>query len=243
VGSLRCAYASSIHELSYHRFIDSEADLDAAIKALLPLSQVPALAYPELVKSGAITQLIGLLTHENVDIVIDVVEVLKELTDEDVGNEEEEMEEGEGTKEDGLKILLDGLVRSTPLTILNADVSSQLENSALELLVSNMARFKEEEESDRQGIYHTLGIFENVIGIQPSLARNLVSATSLLKWLLNRITAKKLDENRGYSSEIIAILLQSDRLNRLEFGKLNGVDICLQILSVSDVLTFGSTAC
>jgi len=37
------------------RFIDSEADLDAALKALLPLAQAPVLAYPELVRSGTIT--------------------------------------------------------------------------------------------------------------------------------------------------------------------------------------------
>jgi beta-catenin-like protein 1 len=52
--------------------------------------------------------LIGLLSHENVDIVIDVVEVVYELTEEDVGNEgeqqDEEMDSG------ALKILIEGLV-------------------------------------------------------------------------------------------------------------------------------------
>lgn len=95
------------------RFIDSEADLDVAIKSLLPLSQAPALAYPELVKSGTVVKLVELLTHENVDIVIDVVEVLKELTDEDVGNEgeDDEAEEADGNRnEQALKILIEGLV-------------------------------------------------------------------------------------------------------------------------------------
>jgi beta-catenin-like protein 1 len=95
---------------SYFRFIDSEADLDAALKSLLPLAQAPVLAYPELVKSGAIGHLIGLLSHENVDIVIDVVEVVHELTDEDVGNEEEVDEDEEKTAEDALKLLIQGLV-------------------------------------------------------------------------------------------------------------------------------------
>jgi beta-catenin-like protein 1 len=75
------------------RFIDSEADLDSAIKALLPLAQAPTLAYPELVRSGTATALIDLLSHENADIVIDVVEVVHELTDEDVGNEEDDEDE------------------------------------------------------------------------------------------------------------------------------------------------------
>ena len=81
---------------------------------MLPLSQAPAIAYPELVRSGTATKLVELLTHENADIVIDIVEVLKELTDEDVGNEaddDEDDEEDMGGNENALKILIEGLVR------------------------------------------------------------------------------------------------------------------------------------
>lgn len=99
------------------RFIDSEADLDAALKALLPLAQAPVLAYPELVRSGTVALLIGLLSHENADIVIDVVEVVHELTDEDVGNEGEEDEEDEQGAEEALKVLIEGLVRLHHLTL------------------------------------------------------------------------------------------------------------------------------
>ena len=92
------------------RFIDSEADLDTTIKHLLPLAQAPVLAYPELVRSGTVALLIGLMSHENADIVIDVVEVLHELTDEDVGNEAEEEGERESTLA-ALKLLIEALVR------------------------------------------------------------------------------------------------------------------------------------
>jgi beta-catenin-like protein 1 len=83
--------------------------LDSAIKGLIPLAQVPVLAYYELVKSGAVAQLLGLLSHENLDIVIDIVEVIHELTDEDVGNEAWEDEDGEIIAE-ALKILIEALV-------------------------------------------------------------------------------------------------------------------------------------
>lgn len=107
------------------RFIDSEADLDSAIKGLLPISQSPSLAYPELVRSGAITLLMGLLTHENMDIVIDVVELVYELTDEDA-NVEDEGEDHE-TAEDALKILVDSLVSSLMIfTYLKATIASRL---------------------------------------------------------------------------------------------------------------------
>jgi beta-catenin-like protein 1 len=77
---------------------------------LLPLAQAPVLAYPELVRSGTITLLIGLLSHENADIVIDVVEVVHELTDEDVGNEAEQDEDDEKSVDSALKLLIESLV-------------------------------------------------------------------------------------------------------------------------------------
>ena len=49
-----------------------------------------------------------MLSHENADIVIDVVEVIHEFTDED--NEAEEDEEEEGTREEAQKTLIEGLV-------------------------------------------------------------------------------------------------------------------------------------
>ncbi|KAG6917898.1 hypothetical protein DXG01_000507 [Tephrocybe rancida] len=196
------------------KFIDSEADLDGAIKALLPLAQAPVLAYPELVRSGTVALLVGLLAHENPDIVIDVVEVVHELTDEDVGNEDDD-EESEETAEEALEILIEGL----------------LENSILELLVDNMSRLKETEESDRQGVFHILGIFENVLGFNPQLSTKLVEKTSILSWLLKRIQSKTHDENRGYAAELLSILLQDNQKNRQEFGKQDGVETTLKTLS------------
>lgn len=144
-----------------HRFIDSEADLDIAIKSLLPLAQVPVLAYPELVRAGGVSRLIGLLSHENADIVIDVVEVIHELTDEDVGNENEDDEEADGSREEALKTLIEGLVGLSRFYLRAGYTNrfwSQLENSILELLVENLSRLNEKEESDRQGVFHVLGM-------------------------------------------------------------------------------------
>ncbi|KAL1742588.1 Catenin-beta-like protein [Schizophyllum fasciatum] len=203
------------------KFIDSEADLDAALKALLPLAQAPALAYPELVRSGALEKLIGLLSHENVDIAIDVIEVLHELTDEDVGeavDEDEEEEEGEegGTRsERALKELISALVAQ----------------SVMELLVDNMKRLNEAEESDRQGVYHTLGVFENVLASEPSLAQTLVAKTAILPWILDRIQAKSHDDNRSYAAEMLSILLQTNRENRVAFGEKDGIEAVLKTLS------------
>lgn len=65
------------------------------MKQFLPLTQNPPLFYPELVKSGAIALLANLLSHENTDIAIDVIEIIQELTDEDVGAEVDDLAEDE----------------------------------------------------------------------------------------------------------------------------------------------------
>ena len=65
----------------------------------MPLTQNPPLFYPELAKSGALALLANLLSHENTDIAIDVIEIIQELTDEDVGAEVDDLaeEEAEGS--------------------------------------------------------------------------------------------------------------------------------------------------
>lgn len=141
---------------SHLRFIDSEADLDLAIKSLLPLSQILSIAYPELVKSGTVDHLIGLLSHENMDIVIDVVELIHELTDEDATADEEQDETGKS--EESLKLLVDNLVRSSGLKLTRVNPSFKVENSILDLLIDNLKRVNEAEESDRQGLFHILGM-------------------------------------------------------------------------------------
>lgn len=67
----------------------SEADLDADIKALSILSEHPEL-YGEFAKLGCVGSLVSLLAHENTDIAIDAIEILSELTDEDVEAEQEQ---------------------------------------------------------------------------------------------------------------------------------------------------------
>lgn len=82
------------------RFIESESDLDSILKQFLPLTQNPALYYPELVKSGTVALLASLLSHENTDIAIDVVQVVQELTDEDVGAQDDTISDEEDDDDD-----------------------------------------------------------------------------------------------------------------------------------------------
>ncbi|WVW81453.1 hypothetical protein I302_103447 [Kwoniella bestiolae CBS 10118] len=204
------------------KFIESESDLDGALKQFLPLTQNPPLFFPELVKSGVIALLTNLLSHENTDIAIDVIEVVRELSDEDVGAEVDDLEEEEDEES--------GKAYKTRLAM-GELIDELLNNSLLDLLVANLSRLNEEEETDSQGVFHILGVFENLLSFMPPLAEQIVNDTNLLPWLLNRIKQKEYDSNKQYASEILAILLQDNREIILKVGELDGMDILLQGLS------------
>lgn len=80
--------------------------------------------------------------------------------------------------------------------------------------MQNLGRLDESEESDRQGVFKLLGIMENLLSLEPTLADRIALKTELLPWLLKRIQPKGYDSNRGYASEILSILLQDSRGNQ-----------------------------
>ncbi|KAL4801947.1 Catenin-beta-like protein [Aspergillus unguis] len=186
------------------KFMASEADLDTEIKSLSTLSEHTDL-YPEFVKLGCVGSLISLLSHENADISIGAIQIISELTDEDVEAEQEEW---------------DGLV------------NAMLEADLIELLAQNLSRLDEESDADRAGVYYILGVLENLAS-QASIAEKIGQDSNTMPWILARIQKKErpVSQNQQYSAEILAILLQSVAKNRERFIGLDGVDALLQLLS------------
>ncbi|KAI0155409.1 DUF1716-domain-containing protein [Hypoxylon sp. FL1284] len=187
------------------KFISSEADLDADIKALSILSEHPEL-YPEFAKLGCVSSLVGLLAHENTDIAIDAIEIINELTDEDVSADDYQW---------------------------NSLVDALLEADLLGLLVSNFERLDEEQEVDRSGIYYALSIVENLCGGRTTTAEQVAENDNLLKWLLRRIQIKEnpVGQNKQYAAEVLAILVQTSSKNRTRLASLDAVDIMLQLVA------------
>lgn len=184
------------------KFIDSEADLDSAIKSLSILSDHPSL-YPLFAQLGSAASLVSLLAHENTDIAIDAVEILSELTDQDVSASEPDW---------------------------SSLVNACLEADLLGLLTSNFSRLDETNESDREGVYHALSLLEN-LSSSPAICDKLGSDKPLVQYLLNRISTpqeKETSQNKQYSAEILAILVSSSLPNRTCLVSLNAVDILLQ---------------
>jgi beta-catenin-like protein 1 len=186
------------------KFIDSEAELDADIKALSILGEHPEL-YPEFARLGSVASLVGLLAHENTDIAIDAIEIVGELTGEDVAATEEQW-----------GVLVDAL----------------LEADLLGLLISNFARLDEEQEADRSGVYFALSVLENLCS-RAETARTIGKEDGLLKWLLGRIqkAEKPIGQNKQYAAEILAILAQASTANRRRLVALDAVDLILQLVA------------
>ncbi|KAK5790706.1 hypothetical protein VI817_007993 [Penicillium citrinum] len=186
------------------KFMASEADLDTEIKGLSILSEHPDL-YEEFAKMGCVGSLVSLLAHENADIAIDVIQIISELTDEDVEAEQEQWD---------------------------ALVNAMMDADLIELLTSNLSRLDEKSDTDRAGVYYILGVLENLAS-QTSLAEKIGQDASILPWILSRIQQKEspVTQNKQYSAEILAILLQSSSKNREKFIGLDGIDLILQLLS------------
>ena len=189
------------------KFMSSELELDEQVKNLHILATRPDL-FPVLVSElKFIPSILGLLTHENTDISVDVLGLLNELMDPDTLIESEES-----------------------LCILN----SFLENHGLELLIQNLGRLDAKHDIDSSGIYNTLSVIENLAEAIPSVCETICSKTPILDYLLKRLQPKEFDQNKLYSSEILCILLQSSAKNRQAFLKCaenseNGIDALLEI--------------
>ena len=104
------------------------------------LSSSPSLTFPLLIENSTLSTLSDLLSHENVEVSIAVIQVLEEYLDQDE-EDEVELEEGEDERRRlAVKALLDEMVKE----------------GVVELVVSGVKRFDEEEEESRTGVFHTL---------------------------------------------------------------------------------------
>lgn len=118
------------------RFADSELELHEELQKLKALATAPEL-YPELVSLNTVPSILNLLSHDNTDIAIDVVQLLQDLTDEDVLDENDEP----------ARVLVDALV----------------ENNVLELLVQNLLRLSDSDPDEMAAVYSSLATIEKIL--------------------------------------------------------------------------------
>ncbi|KAM9120896.1 beta-catenin-like protein 1 [Pangshura tecta] len=194
------------------KFMESELDLNDIIQEMHVVATMPDL-YHLLVELNAVQSLLGLLGHDNTDILSvferfsrAVVDLLQELTDIDTLHE----------SEDGAEVLIDALV----------------DGQVVALLVQNLERLDEGVKEEADGVHNTLAIVENMAEFRPEMCTE-AAQQGLVQWLLKRLKAKMpFDANKLYCSEVLAILLQNNDDNRELLGELDGIDVLLQQLSV-----------
>ncbi|XP_063977650.1 beta-catenin-like protein 1 [Diachasmimorpha longicaudata] len=186
------------------KFMESEVELHETLQELHVVATNPEL-YPLMVELGAVPSLLELLSHENTDIAVGVVDLIQELSDVDILHE----------SQDGADALIDAL----------------LEQQVCALLVQNLDRLDESVKEESDGVFNTLAIFENLLEFRPELCID-AGKQGLLQWLLRRIKAKMpFDANKLYASELLSILLQNTPENKLVLGDLDGIDVLLQQLA------------
>merc|ERR1719376_1406303 len=172
------------------KFLNSEVDLDESIQELRVIATAPDF-YSLFVQLQCVQSLLGLLSHENTDISVAVVDLLQELTDIDALNESEEATE--------------------------ALINSLVANQISALLVQNLERLNENVREESDGIHNSLSIVENLVEFRPSICREMADA-GLLSWLVKKLKVKvTFDQNKLYASEILSILLQNEPENRKSF--------------------------
>lgn len=186
------------------KFMESEIELNEIIQEMHVIATVPEL-YHILVDLNTVQSLLQLLSHENTDISIAVVDLIQEMTDVDTLNENDEA--------------------ATAFTDVMVD------GQIVAILVQNMERLDENNKEEADGVHNTLAIIENLLEYRPEMSSD-AAQQGLLQWLLRRIKAKMpFDANKLYASEILAILLQNSDDNRLLLGDLDGIDVLLQQLA------------
>lgn len=186
------------------KFMESELELNDEVQKLHVMATTPEY-YPILVETSTIQTILGLLSHDNSDISIAIIDLLQELSDEEAMTDSEEELEG----------LVDAL----------------LTEGVVALLVQNLERLDEKVREDYDGVHNILAIVENMCEVRSKEVCAAGGEQGLLAWLLKRVRVRAYDNNKLYAAEILAILLQENTPNQKVLGEKGGIDILLQSLA------------
>ena len=195
--------------------------------------------YEQLVECGVLASFLTLLSHENSDVAISIINVLVELLD-PVLLTESKNKGGEGEGEEDVAV--DPVERARNMGLL---ANGFVDGGGLELLSSNLGRFDESVDEDAKGVEDALTLVESLLDLDRagvltridddkkgeasmSVVACICKQTSFLSWLFKRIdeadqyedstTAKTTSANapispavlKLHSSEVLSAILQHE---------------------------------
>lgn len=180
------------------KFMDSEVALDEELAKWKAVASAPTL-YAQVIELGVLPMLLGLFTHENLDIRLDVLSLLADWTD---------VDEADFSLEPTRQL-----------------VTELLRHKLLPLLVTNLVQLAQEAtagaaggEEEAVGMYNSMQILENLADIAPDSCEQVSVQTEIFAWLLAQLGGKQpFSQNKLYASEILSILLQSSVAARQRF--------------------------
>ncbi|CAH1403318.1 unnamed protein product [Nezara viridula] len=184
---------------SPEKFMESEVELHEVIQEMHAIATVPDL-YPIMVQLNSIPSLLELLSHENSDISVAVVDLLQELTDVDILNESAE----------GAEALVECL----------------LSQQATSLLLHNLQRLDENVKEEADGVHNTLAIIENLVELRPQL----VSEVGKQEHVVSIIASMLRNCRGAQRSRLLSKFSENDhekvdRLLELHFKYMEKVDV------------------
>jgi beta-catenin-like protein 1 len=184
------------------RFLESELELDEAVRGLAPVASAPGL-YAELLAAGAPATLLALLPHENGDVAAAALELLAELVGADAAADDPA----------AAAALLDAL----------------LAGGLLPALAARLAALDESVPEEAAAAHHALAVVEAGAELRAEFAAAAAAEPGLLEWVLARLRpTAELNEVKVYAAEVLAVLLQAGGdAARARFAAAGGVDLLL----------------
>ncbi|SBS83929.1 beta-catenin-like protein 1, putative [Plasmodium ovale] len=166
------------------KWVSSEVDLDEILVNAKNLSVCTNL-YKSMVECNVFGDIVDLLNHPNNDIVIEVIDIIKEITN------------------------------PSNLYELSKDISNvvidYLNKKKLSHFIINVLEKINEEENEEyyNAMSSIFTIFENIFELENNLQNDLLTNSKLLFFLLKRISIeiKDDDSNSLYASEILVLLI------------------------------------
>lgn len=197
--------------------------------------------YESVVECGVMGTFLTLLSHENSDVAISVIDVLVELLDTMLL--QEDGKKGGGSGEGGAS--LDPVERARSIGLL---ANAFVDGGGLELITSNLGRFDETVEEDAKGIEDSLTLVESLLDLDrsgilqrasgkekplPSVVSCICNQTTFVAWLFGRIDKKESDADHAatanatispavlklHSSEVLSSILQHEDYSMQRCGR------------------------
>lgn len=201
------------------RWLSVEGTIDQIVKRFGGVA-----AYPELIalfvqrgvsfsKAEGVHFIVEIMQSSNMDLCIEAINLILELTEIDADLEER------------------------TLTIASSMADQFVESSLPQSLTGALHRVNQEREEERDAIFKVLGIFENLFELKPEAVEIAGQKSGLIQWILTQLISgqsthgllERFDDNKLYSSEILAILMQNTA-NQRYFASLNCMEKVVSFL-------------